>query len=300
MDSLIKLGADLKVRDTYNRSILHWAAYSGKVLWFCYFQKCHGIANFNDVDQFLQNPLHIACASGFADLAKLLIESGDIDLLAVDINGNSILHMCARTAMVRTCWLITSKYKGETIRLVNTYNKQKQRPYDIIRNEKSLNHKKLKHWLKMEEATNAILLKEPVEGSDMTSKRLADDVKFHTSNEDFTPIEKVMIKLKLSTARQAYLEWLFRFMCPLMIVSSPVLINSFIIPFEYSVLKGLLGFGSLALLLYSFSRQKHRINHIAGYENAFYLGFFMTGIVHNYTNFFLYINKSNLYPFTSF
>lgn len=137
VDLLVKLGADLKVRDTYNRSILHWAAYSGKVLWFYYFQKLHGIANFNDVDQFMQNPLHIACATGCADLAKLLIESGDIDLMAVDINGNSILHMCARTGMLRTCWLIATKKKGEAIRLAMVYNKQKQRPYDIIRNEKS-------------------------------------------------------------------------------------------------------------------------------------------------------------------
>lgn len=134
---LINNGADLSVRDSYNRSILHWSAYSGKVLWFYYFQKHHQITNFNDADQFLQTPLHIACASGFADMAKFLIETGDIDLFSQDINGNTIMHMTARAALPRTCWMIAQKNRGECIRLLTIQNKQSQRPYDLIRNEKS-------------------------------------------------------------------------------------------------------------------------------------------------------------------
>ena len=47
---------------------------------FYYFQKYHSITSFNDIDQFQQNALHIAAASGFSDLAKYLIDSGDISM----------------------------------------------------------------------------------------------------------------------------------------------------------------------------------------------------------------------------
>lgn len=47
----------------------------------------------NDVDQFQQNALHIACASGFSDLIMYLINRGEIDYYAQDFNGNTCLHM---------------------------------------------------------------------------------------------------------------------------------------------------------------------------------------------------------------
>ena len=37
IELLLKHGADLTVRDIYNRSIMHWAAYTGKVCVFLYF-----------------------------------------------------------------------------------------------------------------------------------------------------------------------------------------------------------------------------------------------------------------------
>lgn len=53
---------------------------------FYYFQKYHSITSFNDIDQFQQNALHIAAASGFSDLAKYLIDSGDISMYLFFMN----------------------------------------------------------------------------------------------------------------------------------------------------------------------------------------------------------------------
>lgn len=142
----------------------------------------------------------------------------------------------------------------------------------------------------MEEATNPILLKEASQDPELNAKRTADDARF---NNHFSYLDKAMIALKLTTAQQAYLEWFVRFMLPMMIISFPVLVNTFLVPYEYSVIKGLLGFGSLAFLLFSFTKQKHRISHIAGYENSFYLGFFIMGVTHNYTNFYAYLNQGS-------
>lgn len=60
---------------------------------FHYFQKYHSVSNLNEMDQFKQNALHIACASGFTGLIKYLIDQGGIDYMAQDFNGNTCLHM---------------------------------------------------------------------------------------------------------------------------------------------------------------------------------------------------------------
>lgn len=141
----------------------------------------------------------------------------------------------------------------------------------------------------MEEFTNPILLSQASSHDpEKNAKRTADDARF---NNDFSVLDKAMITLKLTTSQQAYLEWSFRFMLPLLIISFPVFVNTFLIPHEHSLAKGLLGFGSLGFLLFSFTKQKHRISHIAGYENSFYLGFFIMGVTHNYTNFYAYLNQ---------
>ena len=100
-------------------------------------QKYHSIHNFNDVDQFQQNALHIACASGFVDLIRYLIDSGDIDLFAQDLNGNTCLHMAVKCGLPRVCWQITEKNKGDCIRLIGIENNQHQTPYEMIRNERA-------------------------------------------------------------------------------------------------------------------------------------------------------------------
>ncbi len=101
-----------------------------------YFQKYHSINNMNDADQFLQNPLHIASASGFVDLMNYLLERSDIDIFAQDYNGNTVLHMTAKCGLPRMCWLIAQQRKGEGSRLIAIENKQNQLPYDIIKNER--------------------------------------------------------------------------------------------------------------------------------------------------------------------
>lgn len=58
-----------------------------------YFEKYHSISNFDDLDQFKQNALHIACASGYSDLIHFLIKRGDINYYLQDFNGNTCLHM---------------------------------------------------------------------------------------------------------------------------------------------------------------------------------------------------------------
>jgi ankyrin repeat protein len=93
IEMLTEHGADLTHRDVYNRSILHWTAYTGKVVLFHYFQKYHNINSLNDFDQFQQNPMHIAAASGFNDLIIYLLERSDVDIFAQDFNGNTCLHM---------------------------------------------------------------------------------------------------------------------------------------------------------------------------------------------------------------
>lgn len=254
---MITLGADLNVRDIYKRSILHWSAYSGKVLWFYYFQKHHNIASFNDVDQFLQNPLHIACASGYVEMAKFLIESGDLDLFAQDVNGNNVMHMASRAALTRICWLIAQQNKGDAVRLITVMNKQKQRPYDIIRNEKGHSHKKIRNWLNMELLTN------PLVKNQATVPIKSDEFKTFTKPE-LTMTEKAIVGLKITPKQHGWLEWFIRFISFFLILSGPVSVNAFLMPKEFSLLKGLVGFSTFPIMFLMFSKQKHRINHICG------------------------------------
>ena len=81
--------------------------------------------------------MHIACASGFAELIKYLLDTGEVNIYAQDCNGNTCLHMAAKCGLPRLCWLITQKDRGEGARLIGVLNSQNQRPFDIIRNEKA-------------------------------------------------------------------------------------------------------------------------------------------------------------------
>ena len=101
-----------------------------------YFQKYHSIGGFNELDQFQQNALHIACACGYYDLAKFLLDSGEFNLFAQDVNGNTCLHMAVKSGMDRLCWQMTRFNHGECVRLVNITNNNNQKPFDLIRNER--------------------------------------------------------------------------------------------------------------------------------------------------------------------
>jgi len=227
------------------------------------------------MDQFLQNPLHIACASGFNEIAKFLVETGHIDLFSQDINGNTVLHMAARSGMSRICWAIAQKNRGECIKLATVYNKQKQRPYDLVRNEKGLKHRQIKNWLRMESLVNPLItrdLSEPM-----------------GSINELEMKEKILAKLKLSTNQQGFIEWFFWYISSFLVITLPVLLNFFVIPWQFSVLKGFLGYGSLGFVMYLFSKQKHRIDHMCAYENSYYIGFFQGCMFHNYFTYYYFI-----------
>lgn len=147
----------------------------------------------------------------------------------------------------------------------------------------------------MESLVNPLIINNSIMSGSNDKK--SDAFSIMNSNSELSIVEKVMVKLKLSTKQQGDLEWFFRFISPFLAMSISVFINFFIIPHEYSLWKGLLGFLSFPMILYLFKQQKHRISHICGYENSYYLGFFLTGMVHNYFTYFVYINKCKLNNF---
>jgi ankyrin repeat protein len=100
-----------------------------------YFQKYHSVNNLNDIDKFLQNPLHIACSLGSYELITYLVDSGQIDLYAQDANGNTCMHLAAKSGLPRSCWHIAQQNRGECIRLISIPNKKNQLPIDVIADE---------------------------------------------------------------------------------------------------------------------------------------------------------------------
>jgi ankyrin repeat protein len=81
-----------------------------------YYQNYHGL-DTNDTDQFKQNSLHIACGSQHTNLATYLIKSKKMNLYDQDFNGNTCLHMAAKSGLSRICWLIV-KQSGKRIMAV--------------------------------------------------------------------------------------------------------------------------------------------------------------------------------------
>ena len=108
--------------------------------------------------------------------------------------------------------------------------------------------KKIKEWLKLEAATNPLVVESDTNFKDKKSDNVAT-----MNNSAF----------KWSSHRQAQAEWLIRITSFFMAVTLPVLINKLIVPYELSVLKGLIGYSTLPAILFLFSRQKHRISHIS-------------------------------------
>jgi ankyrin repeat protein len=160
IEFLIENHADLNARDNYNRSVLHWSAYTGKVIMLYYFQKYHGLNDLNELDQFEQNVLLIACSLGFQELIRYLLDHGQINLNVQDCNGNTCLHLTVLQCLPRISWLITQQSNGQCIRLITLLNKQNQTPFDLIRNENAGNFKLIRNWLRFEVKTNDYILSE--------------------------------------------------------------------------------------------------------------------------------------------
>jgi ankyrin repeat protein len=98
-----------------------------------YYERYHNLS-VNDIDQFKQNPLHIACASQHVNLANYLIKTKKISLYEQDFNGNTCLHMAAKAGLSRVCWNIV-KQAGK--RIINIQNGGHQCAHDLIASDTS-------------------------------------------------------------------------------------------------------------------------------------------------------------------
>lgn len=203
--------------------------------------------------------------------------------------------MAAKSGMAKTCWSIAQKNRGECARLINYENKQKQKPYDLIRNEKGYKFKQIRDWIRLEARTNDFLDK----NSDTTTiyEKKTDDFlvpsKFPTKKLcSLLPSNNIF---KLNSYRQGYIEWLSRLTAFFILLTIPQILNRILFdPDEFTYLRAFLGFGSLAAILFVLTKQKHRINHISGWENPFYLGYFMAVATHNYVSYYSVVVQCNL------
>lgn len=268
IDFLIAHGADVECRDSYNRSVIHWAAYTGKVVLLHYFQKYHAMSNFNDPDQFQQNALHIACGSGFIDMIRFLIDRSSVDLFAKDFNGNTCLHLAAKCGLPRVCWLITQERNGEAAKLILMKNNSDQTPFDFIRNERAPHFRMIKKWLRLEAKTNKWL-------GGAGTRGLAS-------------------LFRISTYWNSNLlmkgERVLRFIAFFIVLTVPVVLNTAIIyPNDMSTVKGLIGLSTFVMMAVVIVKQRHRCDHISGLQNPFFLGYFSSLFVHNYFAYYAFV-----------
>jgi hypothetical protein len=75
------------------------------------------------------------------------MKTGDMDYYVQDLNGNTCLHMAAKSGLTRICWLLTRENNGDCAKLIGYQNKNNQTPFDLIRNEKGPQFKKIREWL---------------------------------------------------------------------------------------------------------------------------------------------------------
>jgi hypothetical protein len=272
IELLIKYGANLKLRDIHNRNILHWCAFTGKVILFHYFKEHHSIVNINDVDKFQQNSLHIACASGFHDLIIYLMKSREIDLFAQDLNGNTCLHMAVKSGLGRICWLLVrgTNKTTDNSRLVTIINKQKQRPFDMIRNEKGPNFRIIREWLQLEEESNSLTQKNNI------FVDLIEEEKIKKSTILPLVVSKGVHKLEKTfktlinwnSNRKMQAEWSLRLLTFFCAVFLPTLLDIIILGVgdlrSNTLWKGIFGYSTYGLIVAVATKQKHRISHISG------------------------------------
>lgn len=91
---LIKAGVDLEAQNRVGNTALHYAAATRKAE--CMECLLDGGADVNrQGEKSLQTPLHFAANAGDVDSVRLCINRG-ADINAVDVNGDSALHLCSR------------------------------------------------------------------------------------------------------------------------------------------------------------------------------------------------------------
>jgi hypothetical protein len=171
--------------------------------------------------------------------------------------------MAAKSGMARTCWLITQKNRGDCVRLINVENKQKQKPYDLIRNEKGPQFKKIRDWLRIEARTNDFIDRINIKSN---NEKKSDDFimpsKFPTQKMcSLLPANSIF---KWSSYRIGYAEWLSRFVCFFVLLTLPQILNRVLFVNEISVFKGIIAYSALISIMFVLTKQKHRINHISG------------------------------------
>ena len=242
-----------------------------------YFQKYYDLNDLNDVDQFNQNAMHIACSLGFQEMIRYLLDHGKISMYAQDCNGNTCLHLAARQGLPRLCWLITQKNNGECARLIPILNKQNQTAFDVIRNENAPHFKKIRNWLRLEAKTNEYLLA----NRDIYEKK-----------NDGQPSSMLKIKrgttwIKWNSTRRMQLEWLAHFLTfPISLLLPMLMYMTFFDKNKLSMWQGLIGYSSFIIIMFGMTRQRHRIEHISGVHNPFNLGLFSCLFLCNYFTYF--------------
>ena len=248
-----------------------------------YFYNYHNINDLNVVDQFGQNAMHIACASNFQELIKFLLDQGKLNLYAQDCNGNTCLHMAAKSGLARICWQITQKHNGECVRLINIANKQNQTPLDIIRNETESNFLLIKQWISLEAKTNDYLIDKSY-NFNLNGKKTDMPVSMRRNRMNF---------FKWNSDTSMRLCWILQLLKLPLIISLPMIINAFLFDKnELSLWQGLIGYSTFVLVTVPIAKLTHRISHISGLQNPFLFGFIVGILFHNYTMFFFSLIES--------
>lgn len=227
----------------------------------------------NDLDQFNQNPLHIACASGFSDLISFLMKTGDMDYYVQDLNGNTCLHMAAKSGLARICWLLTRENNGDCAKLIGYQNKNNQTPFDLIRNEKGPQFKKIRDWLRLEAKTNHLLHRDKY---NLLEKKTDDVYESKSSNSSLLKIKKGTRFFNWNSTRALQAELAVRILSFPLVLTIPIVLNHVLFErHSLSMLRGFLGYSSfLGIFLLAF-QQRHRISHISGYVSLSRLVFFL-------------------------
>jgi len=237
--------------------------------------------DLNDLDQFGQNPMHIAASLGYQELIRYLLDHGNINLYAPDCNGNTCLHLTAKQGLGRLCWLITQKNGGECARLISALNKQNQTAFDAIRNENAPNFRKIRHWLRLEAKTNEVLLEK-----ERDSK--VYDKKLDKPSPSLLKIKPGTVFFQWNSTRRMQAEWLVHFLTFPISLLIPMLVYRILFDSsQLSMWHGLIGYSSFPIIVYGMTHQRHRIEHLSGLHNPFNLGLFSCLFLCNYSTYYI-------------
>jgi hypothetical protein len=135
-------------------------------------------------------------------------------------------------------------------------------------------------WLKLEAETNAYL----AHNSLINNKKDDEILKTKASVSWF----------KISSHQKLKLEWQSRVFSFPITFAFPILLQYYLFqPESLTLWRGLINYAGLLFVPFLLSKQPHRINHIAGLENPFHIGFFATCYIHNYGTFFFNLMDCN-------